>query len=117
MEKDYSGNNHFYTDFRDGDWIAPCWGYRFKINHKGIKLIAHESEDLEKIIFDTEKKSISVVVKNPKLPNAPRTADVSENPDFFEGVRENIENILTTGDGRFTTVTPNEDRTVFTVSY
>ena len=116
MEKDYSDYDHFYLDFRDGDWIAPCWGYRFKINHNGIKLIAYESEALEKIIFDTEKKTVSVVVKNPQLPNAPRTVDVSENPDFFEAVRENIEKILTTGGGRYKTVTPNEDRTVFTIS-
>ena len=99
-----------------GDWGANCWGKRFKVNNKGIKLIAKEDEDLEKIIFDVENKTVSVKVKNPTLPaKVPRTVDLSDATEFFEELRKNIETILTIK-GTFTAVTPNEDRTVFEVS-
>ena len=99
-----------------GDWSANCWGKRFKVNNNGIKLIAKEDEDLEKIIFDVENKTVSVKVKNPTLPaKVPRTVDLSDAAEFFEELRKNIEMILMTN-GTFTTVTPNADRTVFEVS-
>ena len=98
-----------------GDWSASCWGRRFKINNHGIKLIAKEDEDLERIIFDVEKKTVSVRVNNPTLPeNAPRTVDLSDAVDFFEELRKDIEKIMT-GIGTFRSVTPNDDRTVFEV--
>ena len=100
-----------------GDWSATCWGKRFKVNNCGIKLIARDDEDLEKIIFDVEKKTVSVSVKNPTLPTkAPRIVDLSDATEFFEELRKNIETILTTKDGEFKSVTPNADRTVFEVS-
>lgn len=100
-----------------GDWSATCWGKRFKVNNMGIKLIAREDEDLERIMFDVEKKTVSVTVKNPKLAeNAPRFVDLSDASEFFEELRKNIEMILTTKDGEFKSVIPNIDRTVFEVS-
>jgi len=99
---------------RVGNWKAACWGGLFKINNHGIKLAATANECFEKIIFDTEKKTVSVMVNNPLLPpRTPRTVDLSESPEFFDALRENIETIMTTGDGTYKTVTPNEDRTVF----
>ena len=98
---------------RVGNWKASCWGGVFKLNNHGIKLVAGASEGFEQIIFDPEKKTVSVVVNNPKLPYLPRTVDLSESPEFFDALRENIETIMTTGDGTYKTVTPNEDRTVF----
>ena len=99
-----------------GDWSANCWGKRFKVNNNGIKLFAKEDEDLEKIIFDVEKKTVSVIVKNPTLlAKVPRTVDLSNATEFFEELRKNIEMILMTK-GTFITVAPNADRTVFEVS-
>lgn len=100
-----------------GDWSACCLGKTFKVNHSGIKLAAREDEDLEKIIFDVEKKTVSVKVKNPTLSTkAPRTLDLSDAADFFEELRKNIETILTTKDGKFKSVIPNDDRTIFEIS-
>ena len=104
-------------DFKVGDWKVICAQSLFTLNNNGIKLFAAAYEGFEKIIFDTEKKTVSVVVKNPKFPNIPRTVDLSKSPDFFEGLRENLETIMTTGDSKCKTVTPNEDITVFTVTY
>ena len=99
-----------------GNWSASCWGKRFKVNNNGIKLVAKEDEDLEKIIFDTDKKTVSVKVKTPTLSDkAPRTVDLSDATEFFEEVRKNIENILTEK-GDFEKVTTNADRTVFEIS-
>lgn len=99
-----------------GDWSASCWGKTFKVNNSGIKLVARDDEGLERIIFDTEKKKVSVKVKNPTLPpNAPRILDLSDAVDFFEELRKDIENILTTRDGTFQSVTPNADRTAFEI--
>lgn len=79
-------------------------------------MFAKEDEGLEKVIFDTEKKTISVKVKTQTTPaNAPRTVDLSDATEFFEEVRKNIENILTEK-GDFEKVTPNADRTVFEIS-
>ena len=98
-----------------GDWSASCWGKRFKINNHGIKLIAKEDEDLERIIFDVEKKTVSVSIKNPTLPEkAPRIVDLSEATEFFEELRKEIEKLLTIK-GTFRSVTPNDDRTVFEI--
>ena len=99
-----------------GDWSANCWGKRFKVNNHGIKLIAREDEDLEKIVFDVEKKTVSVSVKNPTLSEkVPRVVNLSEATEFFEELRKNIEMILKIK-GTFESVTPNDDRTVFEVS-
>ena len=95
-----------------GDWSASCWGKTFIVNNHGIKLIAKEDEDLERIIFDVEKKTVSVSVKNPTLPEkAPRIVDLSEATEFFEELRKDIEKLLTIK-GTFRSVTPNDDRTV-----
>ena len=106
------------TPIRIGDFTATCSRKSFIINNHGMKLVARDDENLKKIIFDTEKKTVSVVVTTPTLPNnAPRIVDLSENAEFFDELRNNIEKILinkTWSD--FTSVIPNEDRTVFEVS-
>ena len=77
-----------------GDWSASCWGRRFKINNHGIKLIAKEDEDLERIIFDVEKKTVSVRVNNPTLPeNAPRTVDLSDAVDFLRNCAKTLKRL------------------------
>jgi hypothetical protein len=71
---------------------------------------------LEKIIFDVEKKTVSVKVKNPRLTEPrKRTVCLSDVPEFFEKLHKNIEAILTEM-GTYESVTPNADRTVFEVS-
>lgn len=107
-----------HKPFTWGDlWTVKCLGKTFIVNNCGMKLVAREDEDLEKIIFDIEKKTVSVKVKNPILSEkAPRVLDLNSNIDFFEALRSNIEAILTSIDSKFTVVTPNEDRTVFKVS-
>ena len=98
-------------------WSVICDGKNFVICNNGMKLAARNDEDLEKLIFDVEKKTVSAVVKNPTLhENAPRTADLSEAVEFFEKLRDDIEIVMTTKMGGFSSVIPNEDRTVFTVS-
>ena len=113
-------NKDFKIEFSDGfqmaDWGVACWGKTFKVNNNGIKLAAREDEELERIIFDIEKKTVSVIVKNPTLSEkAPRVLDLSDATDFFDELRKNIENILMVK-GTFKSVTPNEDRTIFEVS-
>lgn len=99
-----------------GNWSASCWGKRFKINNNGIKLFAKENENLEKVIFDLEKKTVSVKVKSPTLSDiAQRTVDLSDATEFFEELRKDLETILTVK-GDFKNVIPNEDRTVFDIS-
>ena len=98
-----------------GNWSASCWGKRFKLNNNGIKLIAREDENLEKIIFDMENKTVLVIVKKPILPDkAPRMTNLKDYPDFFEELQKNIEDILTKK-GSFDSVKPNENRTVFEI--
>lgn len=41
-------------------------------------------------------------------------ADLSDDIQFFEELRENIEDIILTGG--YDTITPNEDRTIFEIS-
>lgn len=99
-----------------GDWTASCAGKTFKLNNHGIKLVARDDEGLEKIIFDTKNKTVSVIVKNPTLSTkAPRIVDLSDSIEFFEELRKNIEIILTSRGGAYTTVISNADRTVFDV--
>ena len=113
-------NKVFRVEFNDGfqmgDWGVTCYRKTFRVNNHGIKLAAIEDEDLEKIIFDVEKKTVSVKVKNPTLPaKVPRIVDLSDTIEFFEELRKDIENVLTTKNGKFTSVTPNDDRTVFEI--
>lgn len=121
MEKiELSEETKKYLEFHKpliiGDWSASCYGRTFKVNNNEIKLWARQDEGLEKIIFDVEKKTISVKVKTPKLSEkAPRMVDLSDAIEFFDEVRKNIEKILIEK-GDFKSVTPNADRTVFEVS-
>ena len=79
-------------------------------------MAARYDEDLEQIIFDVEKKTVSVKVKNPTLSDkAPRTVDLSDATDFFEELRKDLETVLTVK-GTFKSVTPNADRTVFDIT-
>ena len=78
-------------------------------------MAAREDENLERIVFDVEKKTVSVKVKNPTLPaKVPRIVDLSDSVEFFEELRKNIEKILIEK-GEYKLVTPNADRTVFEV--
>ena len=110
----------FRVDFSDGfqigNWGVVCWGKRFKLNNNGIKLVAKEDEGLEKVVFDIDKKTVSVIIKTPTLSKeAPRIVDLSESVEFFEELRKNLEMVLTKI-GTFSSVTPNSDRTIFEVS-
>ncbi|MBP5518087.1 MAG: hypothetical protein J6X91_05465 [Bacteroidales bacterium] len=99
-----------------GEWSATSYNRTFKVNNKGIKLAAREDENLEWVLFDLNKKTVSVKVKNPTLPlNVPRVLDLSEAAEFFEELRKNIEMLLMTR-GTFVSVTPNADRTVFEIA-
>lgn len=76
-----------------GDWSASCHGKTFQVNNNGIKMAARDDEGLEKIIFNTEKKTVSVKVRKPTLPTkVPRTVDLSNATEFFEELRKDIEN-------------------------
>ena len=110
------GKIRFHDGFRIGDWLVECRGKTFIVHNRGWKLVAREDEDLEKIIFDMEKKTVSVKVKNPKLlEKAPRTLDLSEDQEFFEELRKDIEKLLTEI-GTYNSITANADRTVFEIS-
>ena len=99
-----------------GNWSACCNNKSFKVNNNGMKLCARCDEELERITFDMEKKTVSVSVKNPTLSEkAPRVLDLSNGIDFFEKLRRNVETLLTQGNGGFETVTPNIDRTIFEI--
>lgn len=99
-----------------GDWKVRCAGKGLTVHHNSLELLAWFDEDLEKITFDTEKKTVSISVKKPKTLGVPRTLDLSDDIKFFEELRKNIEKILITNEKGFTSVTPNADRTVFEVS-
>ena len=104
------------TDFSysNGKWSVSANNNSFKLNNKGIKLWAKKEEQLSEIRFDTENKIVSLTVEKATLPpNAPRKVDLSDDPQFFEDLRENIEEILLKGN--YDSITPNEDRTIFKV--
>ena len=106
----------FHKPLIVGDWSATSHDKTFIVNNKGMKLAARYDEDLEQIIFDKEKKTVSVKVKNPTLSDkAPRTVDLSDATDFFEELRKDLETVLAVK-GTFKSVTPNADRTVFDVT-
>ena len=107
----------WYDGFEMGDWRVACAGKEFEVFRNQVrKLISGEDENLEKIVFDVEKKTVSVKVKNSRLPeDTPRIVDLSEAPEFFEELRKDIESVLTET-GNFGPVTPNADRTVFEIS-
>jgi hypothetical protein len=105
----------YHYQYSNGLWTVTCIWRNFKLNNKGIKLWAKGDEGLYKIIFDVESKTVSVKITNPTLPpKAPRIADLSDDPLFFEELRDNLETILLTG--TYSSVKPNENRTVFEIS-
>mgnify|MGYP003538070411 CR=1 FL=1 len=56
-----------------------------------------------------------IVPKNNLIPNNPaRTLDLNNDIDFFEDLRNNLEEVLTIKSA-FNSVTPNDDRTIFQV--
>ena len=82
-------------------------------HHQGWRLAVRNDERLHRVIFDKDKKTVSAMITESINAKIPRKADISDNPEFFEDLRANIETILITGG--YTSVTPNEDRTVFEV--
>ena len=83
------------------------------LKRNGLRLCANSTETLEKVIFDTNKKTVAVEVSNKKREDVPRIADISDDTFFFDKLRENMEDVLSTGG--FTCTAVNEDRTVFEV--
>lgn len=123
MEENYSKRElklEPLKSFKIGGGTARCSDKRFSISNKGnnnVGCMIIPNEGLESITFDIEKKTVTMMMSNPILTDdTTAIVDLSENPEFFDGLRENIENILTEGRAGFTIVTPNEDRTVFTIS-
>lgn len=116
-----NGNGkHVGFDYVCGNWSVSCFGKHFRLNNKGLKLAVERGEELKKVIFDTEKKTIEVVVENSISPKVPRVADLSDAPEFFDEVRNGIEEILgckSSVDDKpfYDNITPNEDRTVFEI--
>ena len=75
----------FDDGFQIGDWGVSCMGKTLKVDNDGIKLAAREDEDLEKVIFNVEKKTVSVIVKNPTLSEkALRIVDLSDAVEFLK---------------------------------
>lgn len=127
-EREFKSENDY--GFYFGSWHVICSSKKLIIRKEGIdlatkirtkessfKIIAASDEGLEKIIFDTDKKTVSVKVKNPRNGNClhlPKTVDLSEDEDFFEYLHQNLDKWMMEK-GEFTSVTPNEDRTVFEV--
>ena len=106
----------FHDGFHFGNWTVSCNGKTFIVNNNGMKLCARDDEDLEKIIFDADKKTVSLKVKSQTLSDkAPRIVDLNDATEFFDELRKDIEKILTEK-GEFKSVTPNKDRTVFVIS-
>ena len=95
------------------NWSVSCIDRNFILKHNGLKLCANSTETLEKVIFDTNKKTVAVEVSNKKREDVPRIADISDDTFFFDKLRENMEDVLSTGG--FTCTAVNEDRTVFEV--
>lgn len=104
----------FSSNFGTDKWTVNCWYDNFVINNHGMKLVAKGEEGIKKVVFDPERKTVQVVVTTPVLSEkAPRIVDLSEDVDFFEKLRNNIEEVLTTS--KYYKVTANGDRTVFDV--
>ena len=104
--------DYFYSNSK---WSVSANDISFKLNNKGIKLWAKREEHLTEVSFDIENKTVSLQVETPVLSEkAPRKVDLSDDPQFFEDLRENIEEILLKGE--YSSVTPNEDRTIFKIS-
>lgn len=116
--------------FSFGEWQVWCPRKRLTIINRGIslatqiknkknriKILVTSEEGLEKVIFDTDKKTVSVKLSNPRddsILNSKRTADLNGDEDFFEYLHQNLDKwMMKKGD--FSLVTPNEDRTVFEV--
>ena len=101
-------------EYKSNGWTVNSNRKSFILNNHGMKLAAKYDEKLKRVIFDTDKKTITAEVATPLLAdNAPRTADLSSVPELFEDIRSNIEEILITG--TYEKVVPNEDRTIFEV--
>lgn len=116
MEKICHNNIDCFSIFTYENWTISSSNKKFRINNHGIKLIARNDEELQQVIFDTEKKTVTVVVKNNLIPNnPPRTLDLSNDVDFFEDLRNNLEEILTI-ESAFNSVTPNDNRSIFQIS-
>lgn len=131
MEKEYIVETDFGFKFRE--WHVICSKRKLLIYRRyqgsildlceskrrlyGPKLLAGNDEGLEKVIFDTNKKTVSVEVSSPRddsFANDKRTADLNGDEDFFEYLQNNLDKWMMKK-GEFTSVTPNEDRTVFEV--
>ena len=102
----------FYSSSDEDYWHVYCSRHFVLNHHKGIRLYVKGDEELNKVIFDINKKTVEVVVSTPSA-KRPRKADVSDNPTFFEELRANIEEVLLTGG--YSSVKPNEERTIFEV--
>lgn len=100
----YEKDSTYFIDFNNG-FIVIAGG-------ENNRLCAKAKEKIKKLIFDMEKKTISVTVANAIFPpSVPRIVNLCDEPRFFEDIHDNIEEILNTAG--FKSVTPNEDRTVF----
>ena len=94
------------------NWSVTSLNRNLLLKRNGLRLCADSTETLEKVIFDTNKKTVAVEVSN-KREDVPRIADISDDTFFFDKLRENMEDVLSTGG--FTCTAVNEDRTVFEV--
>lgn len=111
---EYWKNRKEYS-YSNSKWSVYAGTRKFQLNNEGIKLVALGEEQLSEICFDNENKTISLTVETPTLSEkAPRKADLSDDTQFFNELRENIEEILLKGN--YDSVTPNEDRTIFKIS-
>lgn len=101
--------------FSNGKWSVGCTYKKFRLNNNGMKLLVMNDEGLKELHFDCENKTVTAVItQSTRSEKAPRKADLSDEPQFFEELRENIEEILLKG--KYDSVTPNEDRTIFKIS-
>lgn len=109
------GTRNIGYSYSDGTWSIYCHCGVFQINNNGIKLCNKREEGLNKLIFNLNDKTVECQVSNPTLPShAPRKVDLSSAPDFFNGLLENIEEIL--ADGHLQIISANAERTVFNIS-
>lgn len=107
----------YYDAFQVGEWFVGCWPHIFEICHKGVRLAFVPDEIPESIEFDVDRKTVSVRVKYPILPNdTPRTVDISDSVEFFDELRSRIDTLLTSEfdySKTYEKVLVNEDMTVF----